>query len=205
MYPQIVYFEWSGILDHKKLRNNGVTGPLYHFRMGWNSSSLSSVIKSGQDSRASESVFLPTIQFIITSQGNALFEFSITVCRPSNHVSLPSVTFPQKQTNLDLKLYSNSEIFRYMILRPDFADSVIGIHKHTFLQGRPPNESFYQRFLADLTYALCPTKGATSPDEQQNEMAVWIPRVKWATPFSKKWWATCITPDMCWLKSALWV
>lgn len=54
-----------------------------------------------------------------------------------------------------------------------------------------------------VTYALCPTNGATSPLAAQNEMAELIRVVKDVIPFSKKWPTTCMTADSCWMIAML--
>lgn len=65
-------------------------------------------------------------------------------------------------------------------------------------------------------YALCPTKGATGLSVQYDhchscspsplatviEIPIWRMEVKNAMPFSKKWFATCMTPEACWLALA---
>jgi hypothetical protein len=124
------------MFDHMNLWNNGVMGPLVnHCLIGWNRSSLRSVSVSGTSqadhpapntqccvvrySRASESVFLPTIELVVASERHSFLKVSITVCRPSHHVALTRQSdfgIDLASAHLDLQGHSDRKVLRYVIL-----------------------------------------------------------------------------------------
>lgn len=75
-----VNFEWTGMLEWTKVLKRGVIGPcLNHWANG-----------KKHQLRAPERVFLPTIELVVASEGDALFELAQTVCGPSDRVALTS-------------------------------------------------------------------------------------------------------------------
>jgi hypothetical protein len=81
-----------------------------------------------RDLRATKSVFLPPIQLVIASKGYTLFKLSTTVRGPSEIVSFA------------LERNSDLEVFRNMVLGPDFEITVVRIGKQAFLQCFPAEE-----------------------------------------------------------------
>lgn len=82
---------------------------------------------------APESVFLPSVQLVVTGERDTLLEFAFRVRSPSNDIAF------------DLKRDGDLEVLRHVLLRPYSHLAVIGVWVHTLLERRPSDETGRQR------------------------------------------------------------
>lgn len=157
-------------LQRIKVLKRGVNTPcLYHFVIGWKVISLEHQLRpSGKKSAAREgrektaarrvvvarrhsrytpSVLLPSRQLVRRSERDTLLELVVVVCCPSYCPTL-LISYVHSQecgvTHFTLNIQGDLEVLRDMRFRPDPLAPIVLVHKGTFLQSRPAEETARQ-------------------------------------------------------------
>lgn len=122
------------VTAHREFRMYGDVGPKESSEQWRDRTSEQPLTEWVEDQLgAPESVFLPSVQLVVTGERDTLLEFAFRIRSPSNDIAF------------DLKRDGDLEVLRHVLLGPNSHLAVVGVWVHALLERRPSNETGHQR------------------------------------------------------------